>query len=448
MAAQESESRYDVPGRARVTGEQWSTCVVTLRRGYMSGAFVATTEGAEPEEIGRSPAFRLRRGSSSPTETGETTGYLDAFGAELEASGWERIQDGSADAQSPRFRRRMTSLHHRISAYMPEADTEAFPWTHSGGDEEAEPVAEIWADHLDPVDELAEPPAGPAVYEPATVESPPVADAQIAPPATEIRKQPEQRLDAGRIEAERVEAERVEAERLEAERLETARLEEERLEAERLEARRLERERLEAERIEAERIEAERLEAQRVEAERLEAQRLEAERLEAERLEAERLETERLEAERIETERIEAERLEAERLKPNDWKPNGSRPNGSKQNGSKQNGSKQNGSRPNGSRLNGSRQNSSRQNSSRQNGLKPNGSKPSAATRSRTSARHPRWPTGSARTPGRPPRLWSTSGRCCFSSRPRTDSVARGARDSRGPTADPVSDLRVDTITR
>ena len=156
-----------------VADEHWTTCVVTLHRGYMSGAFVAMTEGAEPEEIGRSPAFRLRRGSSSPMEAGAVTASLDTFEAELEASGWERIKDGTADAHSPRFRRRVTPLQNRISAYMPETDSEAFPWTASGEDEQAEPVDEIWADDPDPAYELAAPAADLAVDEPVPAESAP-----------------------------------------------------------------------------------------------------------------------------------------------------------------------------------------------------------------------------------------------------------------------------------
>ena len=196
----------------------------------MSGAFVAMTEGTEPEEIGRSSAFRLRRGSSSPLETGEVTAYLEAFVAELEASGWERIEDGTADGHSPRFRRAVTPLHHRISAYMPEADTEAFPWAHSREDEHTEPVAEIWQTARSRPSRL------PSSLRPLpwTNRFPPKASTlwMLRPPRRKTKARPAtaKRLDTERLEAERLEAERLQADRLEAERLEAERLKAERLE--------------------------------------------------------------------------------------------------------------------------------------------------------------------------------------------------------------------------
>jgi len=120
-----------------VSDAYWATCVVTLRRGYVSGAFVATLEGNEPEEIGRSPQFRLRKGDTARPETTEVSSCLNALEAQLESSGWERIEDEGSDGKSPRFRRRVIPLHQRISAYVSEPDPEAFPWEPLGKDDSA-----------------------------------------------------------------------------------------------------------------------------------------------------------------------------------------------------------------------------------------------------------------------------------------------------------------------
>ena len=331
MAVDEAERSHDsgTQGRCPACGVELSSsaqrcrhcdrpltneyCVVSLRRGYVSGVFVAVLEAQEPEEIGRSPQFRLRKGDTTLMEAPEVSSCLDALEAELGTSGWERVADEGADRTERRFRRRVVPLQHRISAYLPAPDPEAFLWAKVHQDEPEGPPAQTMVDlniAIDGVD-LA-PLTGTAVVE-ATRDSEGTATARARAGAK--RSKPKRAKD-GRIEAERLEAERLEAERLEAACVEAEQLEAERLKTERLEAEavRVAAVRVAAVRLEAERLEAERLEAERLEARRLEAQRLEAERLEIERLEIERLEIERLEAERLEAERLEAERLEAERL--------------------------------------------------------------------------------------------------------------------------------------
>ncbi len=320
MGAFESKSSHEVSDQVRSdgadVGEGWATCAVTLRRGYVSGAFVAVEEGAGSEEIGRSPSFRLRKGSAL-TDATEVAASLAGLTAELESSGWERIEEDAGGNQLPRFRRRVIPLRHRISAYMPELDPESFLWGRPHAEEPApavRPTARRSKPTRAPAKRLAAEGAAAARVEAERLEAERLEAERLEVERLEAERVEAERLEAVRVEAERVEAERVEAERVEAERVEAERVEAERVEAERLEVERLEVERLEVERLEAERVEAERLEAERLAAERLAAERLAAERLAAERVEAERVEAGRVEAERLAAERLEADRLAADRL--------------------------------------------------------------------------------------------------------------------------------------
>ncbi len=307
------QSRHDVAEPEGYQDESWERCEIAWRRGYVSSAFVAIRQGDEPEDIGSSPPFRPRRANGVPlVETPDARSSLARLESELEAKGWERIDDATGRWYASHFRRRVVTLRDRIGAYSVGTDPLLFARPEVAP---VEPAATGLA--------LVEP----ASDEPILPEAEPVRQKRprgrrVEPVETDSIESEAERLAAVEVErlagarlAERLEAERLESARVEAERLEMERLEAERAEAARFEARRVEAARIEAERLEAERLEAERLEAERLEAERIEAERLEAERLEAERLEAERLEAERLEAERLEAERVEAARLEAERLR-------------------------------------------------------------------------------------------------------------------------------------
>lgn len=306
MSAHDMQSRHDVAERGGYWGESWERCEITWRRGYVSSAFVAIRQGDEPEHIGSSPSFRLRRSSGVRlVETPEAQSSLARLESELEAKGWERIEDEYGAWYAAHFRRRVVRLRDRIRAYSVGTEPLLFARPDAAvGEPVASGLALVEPLPAEPVDFEAE-------VEPIKKKRP--RSRRLEPVESDTTPLDPELYDAKRIEVERLPAARL-GERLQAERLEATRIEAERLEAERLEAERLEAEHMEAVRLEAERLEAERFEAERVEAARLEAERLEAERVEAERLEAERLEAERMEAERLETERLEAERLETERL--------------------------------------------------------------------------------------------------------------------------------------
>ena len=185
-------------------------CVVALRRrGYVSGAFVATLEGREREEIGRSPQFRLRKAATALMEAPEVSSCLDALETELERSGWERVADDGADRSELRFCRRVIPLHHRINAYLPEPDPDGFLWPKVGESEPEASPAQTGDGSTDGTERYAD------------------LLATANTPADEMDARPleAQGLAAERLEAARLEALRREVEHLDAERLEAARVE-------------------------------------------------------------------------------------------------------------------------------------------------------------------------------------------------------------------------------